>query len=132
MKNKRKSNKFFYFLKNLKNKFIITTLGFTSFAFATDGGSTSSATTGSNGVLGQLGEGSTSSGGGFIKSIIGNPSIKVVLQSIIIIIVLYSIFNIAKEFVGGSQGGGGGVWKNLGAILAAGVLYWLLFIKLGS
>ena len=123
MKNIKKKSKITSFFQNMKTKFIVTSLGFTTFAFASNGSST-----GGNGVLGQLNENSTG-GGSFIKDILSNPSIKVVLQAIIIIIVLYAIFNIAKEFIGG-QGGNNGVWKNLGAIIAAGTLYWLLFIKL--
>ena len=109
-------------LKNVKNKFLWTTISFTSFAFAQD-----------SGLMGQMTKGAqVNNGSGLIKQIInGNTFIKVTLQAIIIGIIVYALFNIAKEFVSG-QGGGGGIWKNLGAILFAALMYYFLFIQIAS
>ena len=116
-------------LKNVKNKFLWATISFTSFAFAGD----TSASSVNNQLLGQMTKGGgINNGSGLIKQIInGNAFIKVTLQAIIIGIIIYALFNIAKGFVGG-QGGGGEVWKNLGAILFASLMYYFLFIQIAA
>ena len=118
-------------IQSVKNKFLWTTISLTSFAFAT---STGGAASGNGKLLGQVMKGGgVNNGSGLIKQIInGNTFIKVTLQAIIIGIIIYALFNIAKEFVSGQGGGGGGIWKNLGAILFASLMYYFLFIQIAG
>jgi len=93
---------------------------------------TSSFATATNDSLSTTVLGGQSTAKGFLKSIVTeNHFINIMLQVIIIGIILYAIFNIAKEFLSG-QGQQGSIWKNLGAILFAALLYYLLFIKIAG
>lgn len=113
-------------IQKIKNKFLWTSISLTSFAFAEP-------STGNGQLLGQVVKGGgVNNGSNLIKQIInGNLFIKVILQAIIIGAIIYALFNIAKEFLGGGSGGNG-IWKNLGAILFASLVYYLLFIQIAS
>lgn len=64
-----------------------------------------------------------------IKTIIaGSTLVSTLVQSAIILGILFSIFQIGKELLGEGGQGGKALWGKIGAMLAFAVLYYYLFM----
>jgi hypothetical protein len=62
-----------------------------------------------------------------LVKILALPLVSMTIKTGILFGMLYAIFLIAKELVAGDQGGKGGMWSKLGAIVSFAVLYYFLY-----